>query len=268
MSRFEALAEQRFDAGDITQVDLDLARQARLRAMLQRARARGELNATAERLQAFLPGEPGRWPALPENLPGLDRVDAETLLPRLPQVRQAMAEVEANRGTLALSRSNRVIDPTIGLRAGQENDSSLVGLTLSMPLYIRNSYRAEVQAAGAELASAEAALQRIRRELRAALNSAAERYRLIREGWQQWQRSGAPSLTRQSRTLERMWQAGELGTTEYLVQLDQTLQTREEAVRTRGDLWQRWFEWLTTSALLDQWLGRDGASIPQQEQNP
>ena len=268
MARFETLAEKRFDAGDITQVDLDLARQARLRAALSRSRARGELSAAGEQLRALLPNAPSAWPALPERLPALERVDAEALLPQLPRMREAMAEVEASRGELELSRSNRIIDPTIGVRAGRENDSSLVGVTLSVPLYIRNSYRAEVQAAGAELASAEAALQRVRRERLAALNSAAERYRLIRAGWRQWQRAGAPSLSRQTATLERLWQAGELGTTEYLVQLDQTLETRAEAMRTRGELWQRWFEWLTVSAQLDQWLGRAAAPVPQQEQNP
>jgi cobalt-zinc-cadmium efflux system outer membrane protein len=66
---------------------------------------------------------------------------------------------------------------------------------------------------------------------------------------------GAGSLTSQTNMLERLWHAGELNTTDYLVQLQQTLATRMAASEQRGVVWEAWIAWLAASGQVDTWSG-------------
>lgn len=263
MQRFLDLAEQRRQAGDINQVELDLARLAHTQATLQLSQAASDLAEAAQTLAAIT-GNPRRdWPLLPDDLPLLQTIDADTLLKDLPALRAQQARVGAARSTVALRSRERRPDPTIGVRAGQErafrngNDDAygVTGLTLSIPLYVRNNFSAEVAAAGAEQTQAEQSLQDAYRRARARLLSAAERYRLSRGAWAAWLKSGQASLGSQVELLERIWRAGEMSTADYLVQLNQTLDTRLNAREVQGRLWTAWADWLVASGQMDAWLG-------------
>jgi cobalt-zinc-cadmium efflux system outer membrane protein len=266
MQRFLELAEKRRRAGDLNQVELDLARLAHTQATLQLSRTASDL-AEAEQALVAVTGEPRDWPALPGDLPALADIDVDTLLANLPALRVVQARVGAARASVTLRSRERRPDPTLGVRAGQErgfrngnnDDYGAVGLTLSIPLYVRNSFRAEVETAGAELIQAEQSLQDRYRRARAQLLSAAERYRLSRGAWQGWLSTGQASLGSQVELLERLWQAGEMSTADYLVQLNQTLDTRIDALEVQGRLWSAWAEWLVASGQTDAWLGQPDA---------
>lgn len=263
MRRFLDLAEQRRQAGDINQVELDLASLAHTQATLQLSQMASDL-ADAEQALIAITGNPRRnWPLLPDDLPVLQTVDADTLLKNLPALRAQQARVAAARSTVTLRSRERRPDPTIGVRAGQErafrngngDAYGLTGLTFSIPLYVRNSFRAEVKAAYAEQTRAEQSLQDVYRRARAQLLSAAERYRLSRGAWLAWQASGQASLGSQVALLERIWRSGEMSTADYLVQLNQTLDTRMNALEVQGRLWGAWADWLVASGQVDAWLG-------------
>ncbi len=72
------------------------------------------------------------------------------------------------------------------------------------------------------------------------------------------EKTGRHSLDRHGALLERRWEAGELSTTDYLVQLRQSLDTRESALDLQLTLWLAWFEWLAASGQVDNWLGLGG----------
>jgi cobalt-zinc-cadmium efflux system outer membrane protein len=150
-------------------------------------------------------------------------------------------------------------DPTFGVRGGVDGTEPLVGLSFSIPLYVRNDFRAEVEQANAERIRAEQELAERMRRARAALVSALERYRLARGAWRLWTESGVPSIEKQVRLLDRVWRAGEIGTTDYLVQVDQTLATRADALEARGRLWRSWFDWLEASDGFARWFGWESA---------
>ncbi len=57
---------------------------------------------------------------------------------------------------------------------------------------------------------------------------------------------------------DRLWQAGELNTTDYLVQLKQALDTEVSATEQRGRMWRAWADWLAASGQADQWLNLAG----------
>lgn len=254
MQRFLALAEKRRQAGDLNQVELDLARLAHTRSLLQRAQTSAARTDAEQALVAVTGAARQSWPALPGGLPEPMSFDAQTALDGLPELQAQRARIAAAQSTVTLRKREQRPDPSIGLRAGREDSERLVGLSLSIPLYIRNGFRAETQAANAQLIAAHQTGLDAYRRAQARLTSATARYRVTYDAWAAWEHSGQPSQSSQLALLERLWQAGELSTADYLLQLNQTLDTRTSALELRGQLWRSWFDWLAASGRFDGWL--------------
>ena len=256
MDRFGDLAERRRRAGDLAQVELDLAKLAVAEARFQQAGVSTEKIQTLQSLIAVTGRNEGRWPVFPAPLPELDlqQLDHEALLKSLPALRQSLAQVAAARATIQLRTRERRPDPTITLRAGTEESDSLTGVNLSIPLFVRNTRRAEVDVASAELLQAEREASDLYRRSRAQLEAAGQTYQLSRSAWQVWEKTGAVSLGGQIKLLQRLWQAGEISTTDYLVQLKQALDTRASAIEQRGRMWLAWIDWLLASGQIENWL--------------
>ena len=257
MQRFLSLTEQRRQAGDSGQVELDLARLAYTEANLQLARLAGGQAHAEQALTVIANTGQRSWPLLPPfpSSSLLDTTDIDSLIEQLPALRVARTQIATARAAVDLRRRERRADPTIGLRGGREASDNLIGLTLSIPLFVRNNFSAEVDAANAEAIQIEQSAQNTYRTSRARLISTARRFELSRQAWDDWQQTGQTSLESQTQLLERLWRAGELSTSDYLVQLKQTLDTRTAAVELRGSLWQAWFEWLAASGKTESWLG-------------
>ncbi len=261
MKQFAAIAEQRRRAGDLNQIELDLAKLASLEANLESAELTARLSDAEQALLALM-GElpaPNTWPTLPHLLPDIQQsdIDTEKLLRGHPVFRAQQANVTAARTMIELRQRETRPDPTISVRTGREDNETLTGLTLSVPLFVRNSFRAEVDEANANLIQAEQNAQTTWLNLNSQLNTAARRYMLTRATWAEWQQRGETSLQRRIELLERLWQAGELGTTDYLVQLKQTLDTQSAATELRGRHWQTWLDWLTASGTVFTWMNID-----------
>ena len=256
MERFGALAERRRQAGDLAQVELDHATLAVAEARFQQADVTTTKIQSLQALIAVTGRNPKHWPALPAVLPELElqQLDREALLQSLPALRQSLAQVAAARATIQLRTRERRPDPTVSLRAGKEDSDTLTGVNLSIPLFIRNTLRAEVDVANAELLQAERDANDRYRRFRGELEAAGLTYQLSRSAWQAWERSGAVSLGGQIKLLQRLWQAGEINTTDYLVQLKQALDTRTSAIEQRGRMWQAWIDWLLASGQVGNWL--------------
>lgn len=254
MQRFWSLAEARQRAGDLAQIEFELARLAHTQAVLQRAQAAAQRTEAEQTLVAVVGERPAELPALPVRLPDIGTPDPDAVLAQLPELQSLQARSAAARATVALRQREQRPDPSLQLRGGREASDPLVGLSLSIPLYVRNSYRAETQAASAELLQAESTAQDALRRARARFIAAAQRYRTTQGAWTAWEAAGEPSLGTQTALLERIWQAGELSTADYLVQLNQVLETRASALELRGQVWRSWFEWLAASGRLGTWL--------------
>jgi cobalt-zinc-cadmium efflux system outer membrane protein len=254
MQRFLTLAEKRRQAGDLSRVELDLAQLAHTQSLLQQAQASAERSDAGQALAAVTGGLRRDWPALPKRLPEPASFDMQVLLNGLPAMQAQRARIAAAQSTVTLRQREQRPDPTLGLRGGREESDQLVGLTLSIPLFVRNDFRAETQAANAQRIEAEQTGQDAYRRAQARLRSAAERYRVTHNAWGAWEKSGQPSLSSQLVLLERLWRAGELSTADYLLQLNQTLETRTSALELRGQLWRSWFDWLAASGQFELWL--------------
>ena len=253
MTDFRDLARRRLDAGDIAPIELDLAVMALSQAELELARARSELAAVVQEL-AFLVADSAPAPSLPADPPAVPELDVESRLETLPAIQQARASLGVAEAELDLSRKETRPDPTFGVRAGREGDERLISLELEIPLFIRNDYSDAVVAADAEVARASSELVATGVRLRTQLSALQQRLEQTRDAWNTWQRHGQSSLERQVKTIEKLWRAGEIGTTDYLVQINQTLDTRTSAVELSAELWQAWFDWLEAAALVQAWL--------------
>jgi len=255
---FVELAKKRRQAGDLGQADLSLAQLALAEAGMQRTRAATQLMKTQQALITLVGGA-SDWPGLPDVLPSLNLADEniDEILHQLPVLQVQLAKIAAARANIHLRSREQQPDPTIGLRGGREDDENLIGLTLSIPLFVRNNFRAEVDVANAELIQAERESQNIVRNARSALFLSARSYQLVRETWQGWQQAGQSSLDNQLALIQQLWQAREISTAEYFMQLNQTLNTRTSAIELRQDLWRAWTDWLLASGQVNTWLGLD-----------
>ena len=258
MQDFAELAEQRFDAGDISQIEFDLAVLAFTDARIKQATASANVAESKQAVSSLAVGSPPtEWPAIQTELPPLTVAPSEAsdLVMSLPHVRAAQLRASAASARVNLRERERRPDPTLTLRGGTEGDETLVGLNLTIPLHVRNNFSYEVTAASAERRQAQQEAAGISRQAYARFQGAQERFQLSQAAWEDWQRTGGVSLQRQTDLLWRLWEAGELSTTEFLVQLKQTLDTRESALELRAALWRAWFEWLTASGQIESWLG-------------
>ena len=259
MQDFAKLASQRYKAGDLNQVELDLAQLAANEALLQLAETSNAVAQSLQGLYAITGSASTDLPGLPEQLPALDfsLVDADKTLRALPEFQQVQASLSASRARVKLATSETSANPTVGLRAGREGSSSLAGISLSIPLQLRNNFQSEVTAASADAIEAERQAEHAWRVSNARLVSSAKTYSVTRKAWQQWLATGKSPLQRRIGLLKRLWKTGELSTTDYLIQLKQTLDTQAAAVSLQGELWRSWFEWLAASGNTTHWLGLD-----------
>ncbi len=255
MKEFADIAEQRHRAGDLNQVELDLARLAYNEALMQHAQALADAAESNQRLRALFADDTDNLPALPESMP-TPRLpdDMDPFLLGLPAMQALRAEVDVAKYNVKLRQSERSWDPTFALRGGREDQQTLLGATFSIPLNIVNAYKAEVDVANQERISVEQEAQQMFRNLRGEVLSTTERYRLLQVAWRNWKQSGRISVNRQLKLIKKLWRAGDMSTAEYLIQLKQALDTQAAGLSLRGQLWRSGFNWMNTTASIDTWL--------------
>lgn len=259
MERFARLTEKSRAAGDVGVVEVDLAHLALAEARMRHTEARSERLSSEEVLRGMGGMPSGDWPELPERLPGITETSGDDALARLPELQAQRAKVNAAQARVRVAQTERKPDPTLGVRGGSEDDDALTGVTLSVPLFVRNSYRAEVEAASQEALREELSEQDIQRRARVRLDGALQRYRGTAQTWNDWQASGSASLANRADQLERLWQAGELSATDYLVQVRQGIDAEIQSLRLWSTAWGAWFDWLAASGGIDNWLGIESA---------
>lgn len=249
-------ATQRYNAGDISKLDLEQVRLNQSQTQLTLDRAKTELTTKAQALAAIAGISRKSWPSLPYAPPTIQpaKLNYQRILNNLPALKAAATRVAVARNTLRLRVREQKADPTIGVKGGAENSDTVIGFTLSIPLHVRNNFRAEVDEAKANLRQSESLLVNSKHQLKTRLQSAAQTHQLTYSGWQSWQNIASSSLQKQSQLLLRLWKAGELSTSDYFVQLNQIREAELNSVELKGNIWKSWFNWLATSNQLKQWL--------------
>lgn len=260
LQQFVMHTKKLYKNGDVARVDLDLAQLALSEALTQQAEAEVNANQALQVLRATTGFSKTSWPILSSSLPkiSLDSIDVDRLTYKSPAVLVLNQQYQTARARIKLADRDRYPDPTIGIQGGESSadgeSKRLVGVTLSIPLFVRNSYRAEVDAANFDAMEAADKRTDIVRRVRAEIKSSGERYQILYSATQQWQQVSGKPLSDGMGLIERLWQAGEMNTTDYLVQLKQRVDSEIAGVELKGRAWEAWVAWLRASGQVENWL--------------
>jgi len=259
MKDFYSVAKRKHTAGDINQVELDLAQLAYTETVLNNAQVLAD-QVKAEQVFIALYGQRSgtdisRLPDVSIDFQEVDIPnDLDAFVLTLPQMRIVRARVAASKNTIALRESESSADPTIAIRGGTEGKESLAGLTLTIPLNLRNNFSAEIDAAKKDYLQSEQLAQQAYRNLKSDIASRTRQYQLMQAAWKQWLTTGKVSMKRQLSLLKRLWLAGDLSTTDYLIQIKQNLDTQSAGIDLQTTLWSNWLNWLEATAQIESWL--------------
>jgi len=270
MKGFIDTVKLRQAAGDMGALDGTLAQVTYSEALMQQATSESELAEAEAALQAVtgltLGLELARWPRLPSELaPPPERVDP-TLLQSLPALAVLRSRMETAKARIRLAERKGRANPTIGLRAGREDAETLLGLSIEIPLFVRNNFKAEVRATSHEAVEQELIYRDAHRHAKARLDGSLGRFQNTTGAWQAWIASGQQAQREQMNLLEQMWQAGELTATDFLIQAKQNIDTQVAATALMGEVWQAAMAWLDASGQVERWLGITPTS-PAQTKN-
>ena len=259
MKGFIDVVKQRQDAGDMGALDGTLAQVAYSEALMQQAASESELAEAEAALQAVTGLTPGlnrsRWPQLPSELVAPpERVDS-ALIQSLPALVVLRSRMEAARSRIRLIERESRADPTIGIRAGRDGSETLLGLNLEIPLFVRNNFKAGVRAASNEAVAEELLYRDAHRRAKARLDGNLGRFQNTTRAWTSWVATGQQAHREQAELLERLWQAGELRATDFLIQTKQNIDTQVAATVLKGEVWRAAIAWLDASAQVGDWLG-------------
>ena len=256
MKAFVDAIKQRRAAGEVAALDVTLAQVAYSEALMELAASESRLAEAEAALQAVTGLTAVSWPQLPEELiPVPKHADPSQLESLLPQLAVQRSRMEAAKARTGLARKRGKIDPTIGIRAGREDSDKLLGLNIAIPLFVRNNYVAGVRAASQDAFAEEQTYRDVLRRAGARLNGALGRFNSTSRAWRVWRAGGQQALQEQMSLLERMWQAGELTATDFLIQAKQNIDTQATATTLLNEVWQSAIAWLTASGRIEQWLG-------------
>lgn len=258
MQRFDELAAQRLQVGDVSSPERDLAGLALAEAQMQQASLIGHEAAARAALVAIGGASSIALPSLPEGLPPSVDSFAPLAADALPELQQARALQQSAEAGVQMARRARVPDPTVSLVGGQihsgPRSDRVIGLSVSVPLPVLNSGRAEVAAARAEVEAADARLRSRQFARRAGLQEAQARYVALREAATAFRGGRAAAFGDRTALLEKLWRAGEISTSDYLTQLKQSLDTALSGRELESQAWQAWFDYLTAAGRLTDWL--------------
>lgn len=251
MDAFLKLVEAQQKSGDLGQIDAELAYLAMSQRLQDSAEADAQLAQAKGALRALLPQASGAQNAIPDAFWKPQRDNSPTrLVEQHPLVKKAYAEWQATLAQADVIKREAKADPSLGLSGGKAGDDNTVGLNLSIPLYIRNDYSAETQAARREALAAEASYQAARQTQLALLEASASILDAYETRYQRWRTLIEPRLSNAATSLEKQWRAGDLSTPDYLL----ALKDRAESLQTGINLESEWhnavIDWLTQSGHL------------------
>ena len=267
MRRFDELAAQRLKVGDISSPERDLAGLALGEAQIQQASLVGNEGAAQASLASISEDATASTGSWPNALPPASATVAPLPFDQYPELLRARALQAGADAGVQVARRARMPDPTVSVTGGQVRNGPVndrvIGLSLAIPLPVLNTGRAEVDAARAQAEAAAAGVHAQQLGAKARLREAQARYDALLTAAQAFRLSRAAAFDERTALLEKLWRAGELGTSDYLVQLKQSLDTALSGLELQSQAWQAWFDYLSAAGRLTDWIdGRNQDASP------
>ncbi len=254
LSEFVKIAKKRFAVGDISQAELGLALLAAGEIRMKSAKIQADYFSSETELDAFLNFKKILIPELDINLVKPDSKSVEEILQKHPRLMQLRIASKAAKSAISLASRRKSADPTLSLNAGKEGSANVVNVGFSIPLFVRNNFSAEVDSAIANSVAVEQAYLNTYRDVLVEVKSTKNALELTLNAYQQWVSQAQSGLDQRGKLLQKLWKSGELETTDYLVQIQQTLDTQIAATQLKADVINAWIDYLVASGQMDSWL--------------
>lgn len=238
-------ARKRFEAGEDTKLDRNLAEVelGRAESQLEAAReqliaARAELAATLQLPAEALPEVQGTLSAeaaIPYTLEELLAAAANR-----PRLRALDHQEQAARSRLSLERAAAWPDVTVGLFAGREGPGEvrerITGLSVSLPLPLFRRNAGGIGQAATELTQTQIERQSAIRDTRAAVGALWQRLESLRARVKRLEALVLQRLQENQRLSAAAYRAGEINLTQLLLATRQVLDTRREVLEAMTEL--------------------------------
>ncbi len=221
------LVKERQQAGDLGQVDAELAFLSLSQTLNTAAQAQVRLKRIEAQLREQLADWSPQWSQIPEtfwytnNFLSSKSTQADALVDEHPAVKAARTEWGLLQQSAELSRRETKAEPTFGIHAGKTGDENAVALSFSIPLNTRNNFSAQARAVSQEALSAQAHYRAIRRKQRFAIEASEAALQEYQQRFERWQHLMQGRGERSGQLLEKQWHSGDISTSEYLLALQQ-----------------------------------------------
>lgn len=171
-----------------------------------------------------------------------------------PAIKAAYLQWQLKRADVDWKRSLTSANPTVGVEAGETNNETVIGLSFSIPLQIRNNYSDSLRAANSEAIAEEKRLIALRQDWQAALKSSLNNYRFVKNQWRNWQQNIQSRQDKSMQLIEQSWITGDLSTTDYLTAMQQQLDSQFAEIALQTQFRLAAIEWLFRSGELSKML--------------
>ena len=246
------LVEGRQRSGDLGQVDVELAFLGLSQKLNEAAQAQARFRQAEAQLQELLPD----WTSPRANIPEAlwlisEQKDVDQWVDQHPSVTAARAQWEMTKKNAELARLKGKAEPTVGLNGGKNAGDTIVGVTVSIPLNLRNNYSAETRAAGRQALAAEANYRSVWRKQQAEIRASAASLSEYQKRYQRWQGLMKGRGESSENLLEKQWNSGDLSTTEYLLALQQRTEGLVAGIELNTQYQLARIEWLLQSGQME-----------------
>lgn len=263
------LVKRKQVAGDLGQIDVELSVLSLSSSLATTSTALTRFSQAQAGLQQLLPD----WPVQPQALEALlqqvqarlgeqdlkrylhldmSQADLNALVARAPQVTLAKARWQQQQQSALLAAKSRLADPSVGINAGRNGDDEVIGLSLSLPLNLRNNYRALTRAQQRQSLALEAEYRALSRQQLFALRASREVLNALSEQYRRWQELMAERSDQSKKLLQQQWRSGDLSTHQYLLALAQRREGLAAGIRLQQALRRAQITWLLDSGLIEQ----------------
>lgn len=227
------VAERRHEAGDIADLDVNLARVAAARARAEVRAAEAARNRALGALKVILGTDAAEPLEVRDDLRARRVRPLDELLVAAadrPDLRALAADVRAAEAEARLGEGFRW--PDLGVRVGYEREEDAdipqAGLSVSLPVFARGQEQRVTGAARARRLRLELAARR--RAVEVEVRAAFDAYLRLVEGVEDLERHALPLLDDNDALARRSYEAGELSLPDYLLVRRETLGTRIDHV--------------------------------------
>jgi len=254
LEKFLEIAKLRLKAGDISQIELDLVLLAAGEVRMNSAKIQADYFTAETELSAFLNFKRVFIPEIPLEIIKLDNTPIEQLLTSHFLLKQLRLRSKSALAQIKLASRSRSADPTVSFDAGKDGKENIYNVSFSIPLFVRNNFTAEVDSAIANAAAVELQYKNSYREVLVAVKSSRKNLQLTLNAYQTWIGESKLGLEQRSQLLQRLWKSGDLSTADYLLQIQQTLNTQISVIQLKAQIIDAWIDYLLASGKINSWL--------------